>query len=83
MDYFVYKKIEIIYFNSFGVKQVPKEVFEKFIQHKDTKPNIFRIQKTNLIMCGYFCIRFIDFMLTGKTDYPSLFWPYDFEKEII
>ena len=26
-------------------------------------------------MCGYFCIRFIDFMLAGKTliDYTSLF----------
>ena len=33
-------------------------------------------------MWGYFCIRFIDFMLVGKklTDYTSLFSPHDFKK---
>ena len=33
-------------------------------------------------MCGYFCIGFIDFMLTGKklTDYTNLFSPHDFDK---
>ena len=33
-------------------------------------------------MCGYSCIRFIDYMLAGKklTDFTSLFSPYDFEK---
>ena len=33
-------------------------------------------------MSGYFCIGFIDFMLTGKklTDYTSLFLPHDFKK---
>ena len=33
-------------------------------------------------MCSYFCIGFIDFMLTGKTltDYTNLFSPYDFDK---
>ena len=33
-------------------------------------------------MCGYFCIRFIDFMLASKTliDYANLFYPYDFNK---
>ena len=33
-------------------------------------------------MCGYFCIRFIDFMLAGKklTDYTNLFSPYNFKK---
>ena len=33
-------------------------------------------------MCGYFCIGFIDFMLTDKklTDYTNLFSPYDFDK---
>ena len=34
------------------------------------------------IMCGYFCIGFIDFILAGKTltDYTSLFSLYDFNK---
>ena len=42
----------------------------------------FRIQANNSIMCGYYCIGFIDYMLAGKTliDYASLFSPYDFEK---
>ena len=33
-------------------------------------------------MCGYFCIRFIDFMLADKklTDFTNLVSPYDFDK---
>ena len=33
---------------------------------KKIKTNIFRIQANNSIMCGYFCIGFIDLMLAGK-----------------
>ena len=34
------------------------------------------------MMCGYFCIGFIDFMFPGKTliDFTSLFFPYNFAK---
>ena len=34
-------------------------------------------------MCGYFCIGFIDFMLTGKTltDFTNLFSPNNFKKD--
>ena len=33
-------------------------------------------------MCGYFCIGFIDFMLTGKnlTEYKNIFSPNNFKK---
>ena len=33
-------------------------------------------------MCGYFCIRFIDFMLKSKslTDFTNLFSPNDLKK---
>ena len=33
-------------------------------------------------MCGYICIRFIDFMLVGKklTDFTNLFSHYEFKK---
>ena len=33
-------------------------------------------------MCGYFCIRFLNFMLKGKslTEYTNLFSPSDFTK---
>ena len=48
---------------------------KKFIGHKNIKTNIFRIQADNSIMCGYFCIEFIDFMLARKSliDFTSLF----------
>ena len=72
---------EITYFDSFGVEHVPKEI-KKFIGHKNIKTNIFRIQVDNSIMCGCFCIGFIDFMFGGKSliDIISLFSPYDFKK---
>ena len=70
---------EVIYFDSSGVEHVPKEI-KKFIGHKNTKTNIFRIQADNSIMCGYFCIGFIDFMIAERSllDFTSLFSPYDF-----
>ena len=72
---------EIVYFDSFGVEHVPEEIKE-FIENKNIKANIFRVQANDSIMCGYFCIGFIDFMLAGKklTDYTNLFSPYDFKK---
>ena len=53
------------YFDSFGVEQFPKEI-KAFIKNRIIKTNIFRIQAYDSIMCGYFCIGFIDFMLKGK-----------------
>ena len=75
------KKDEIVYFDSFGVECIPSEIKEfikKFPGNKNIKANIFRIQQDNSIMCGYFCIGFIDFMLAGKkfTGYANLFSPY-------
>ena len=75
------KNNEVIYFDSFDVENVPKET-KRSIGHKVIKTNIFRIQAYNSIICGGFCIRFIDFMFANKTliDFTSLFSPYDFEK---
>ena len=72
---------EIVYFDSFGIEHVPDGV-EKFIGHKNIYANIFRVQANNLVMCGYFCIGFIDIMLAGKklTDFTNLFSPHDFKK---
>ena len=44
--------------------------------------NIYRIQTYDSIMCGYFCIGFIDFMIKSKSllDYTNLFFPNDYEK---
>ena len=55
-------RIESFYFYSFGVKHVPEEIKE-FIGNKNIIANIFRVQANNSIMCGYFCIGFIDLML--------------------
>ena len=52
----------VTYFDSFGVEHIPKEI-KAFINSKNIKTNIFRIQAYNSIMCGYICIGFIDFML--------------------
>ena len=75
------KKNEIVYFDSFGVEHISEEIKE-FIENKNIKANIFRVQANDSVMCGYFCIGFIDFMLAGKklTDYTNLFSPYDFKK---
>ena len=75
---------EIVYFGSLGVEHVPEEIKE-FIANRNIKVNIFRVQANNSVMCGYFCIGFIDFMLAGKklTDFTSLFSPYVFKKTII
>ena len=42
----------------------------------------FEYKQTNSVMCGYFCIAFIDFMLAGKkmTDFTNFFSPHDFQK---
>ena len=76
----------ITYFNSFGVEHFPKEIKafinNNNINNKNIKTNIFRIQGYDSIMCGYFCIGFIDFMLAGKTltEYTNLFSPNNFKK---
>ena len=82
----------IIYFDSFGVEHIAKE-FMKFlgneqsssakVRNKNIITNIYRIQAYDSIMCGYFCIGFINFMFNGNslTDYNSLFSPNDLKKK--
>ena len=73
----------IIYFDRFGVEHIPKEN-EKFIRNKSIITNVYRIQAYNVIMCRYFCIGFIDFMLKDKSllGYRNLFSPNKYEKMI-
>ena len=74
---------------SFGVEHIPKEI-KKFINRtsssawhdKNIITNIFKIQAYHSIMCGYFCIGFIDFILARKTltEFTNLFSPNNFKK---
>ena len=63
----------VTYFDSFGVEHIPKEI----------KAFIFRMQAYYSIMCGYFCIGFIDFMRAGKTltKFTNLFSSNNFKKD--
>ena len=75
------KANKVIYFDSFGIEHIPKEI-NKFINNNNIESNIFRIQAYDLIMCRYFRIELINYMLKGKTllDYTNLFSPNDFKK---
>ena len=71
----------VTYFESFVVEHIPKEI-KKLIGNKNITI-IYRVQAYDLIMCGYFFIGFIDFMLKGKglLGYTNLFSPNDYEKK--
>ena len=71
---------EIVYFDNFDVEHVPEEI-KKIVGNKNIIVNIFPVQANNSVMCGFFGIGFIDFMLAGEelTDYTSFFSPYDFK----
>ena len=65
----------------FGVEYIPKQV-QKIIGNENIITNIYRIQAYNSIMCGYFRIRFVAFMLKGKIllQYTNLFSPNQYKK---
>ena len=66
----------VTYFDSFGVEHIAKEI-KKFIGNKKIITNIYYIQVYDSIMCRYFCLGFINFVLKGKSllDYAHLFSP--------
>ena len=80
--YFVTKRrLLISIVERVGVERVPEEIKE-FVRNKNIITNIFWVQANNSVTCGYFCIGFIDFVLTGKklTDFTSIFYPHDFKR---
>ena len=76
MSLYVYNNV--IYFKSFGVEHIPKEVKK----NKNIITNIYRIQPYSPIMYGFFCIGFIDFMLKSKSllEHTNLFFHNDYKK---
>ena len=71
----------VTYIDSFRVENIPKEI-KKFINNKTAIANIYRVQNYDSIMCGYFCIGFINYMFEGKSliDFTNLFSPNNFKK---
>ena len=69
----------VTYIDSFGVVHIPKEIKKcteiSSINNCTITTNIYRIQAYDSVMCGYFCIGVIDFMLKGRslTDFINLF----------
>ena len=63
-----------MYFDSFGIENILQEALNK-IRDKSITHNIFRIQDEDSIMCGFYCITFIEYILAGKAllDYTNLF----------
>ena len=57
---------DVTYFDSFGVEHIPKEIKAFIDRSLSITTNIFNLQGYDWIMCGYFCVGFIDFMLAGK-----------------
>ena len=72
---------DVTYFDSFGVEHIPKEI-KTFINNKNIKTNILRIQAYDSIMCGLLCIGLIDFMLAEKilTEFTNISSPNNFKK---
>ena len=71
----------MIYFDNFRIEHIPKEI-KKFIGNKNIITNI--LEHTHMIwkyVDTYFCIRFIGFILNGKSllDYTNLFCPNEYE----
>ena len=64
------------YFDSFASWTNSKRNL-KNINKSAIVTNIFRIQAYDSIMCGYFCIEFIGFVIAGKTltDFTNRFSP--------
>ena len=79
----LYVNNNVTYFDSSGVEHILKEM-KKFIDRSlSIATNIFRIQAYYSIMCGYFCIDFVDVMLARKTlaKFTNFFSPNNFKKK--
>ena len=66
----------VTYFDSFGVEYTPKEI-KKFIGNRNITKSVYIKQTNDSIICAYFCIGFIDFILKSKSslNYTHLFSP--------
>ena len=69
-----------VYFDSFEIEYIPLELLNK-IKDKSITQNIFRIQDNESVICRFYCITFIEYMLAGKTfRFINLFSLNDYKK---
>ena len=71
------------YFDFFGTEHIPKEIKAFIDRPLSITTNIFRIQANDSIICGHFCIEFIDLMLAEKTlaEFTNPFSPNKLKKK--
>ena len=68
---FINKNITV-YFDSFGIEYIPQEVLNE-ISDKSITHNMVRIQDDKSIMCRFYWIAFIEYMLTRKYILENIF----------
>ena len=78
--HYVLTKIQRCTLIIFTIEYISEEVLSK-IKEKSITHNIFRTQHDDPIMCGFYCIAFMEYMLAGKTllYYTNLFSPNDYK----
>ena len=61
-----------VYFDSFGIEYIPQEVLNE-IRDKSITHNMVRIQDDKSIMCRFYWIAFIEYMLARKYIFENIF----------
>ena len=74
---FYWEKYNCIVWIEYVLQEVSNKIKDKSITH-----DILRIQDKDSIICGFYCIPLIEYMLLGKAvlDYNNLFYPNEYEK---
>ena len=68
---FINKNITV-YFDSFGIEYIPQEVLNE-IRDKSITHNMVRIQDDKSIMCRFYWMAFIEYMLARKYILENIF----------
>ena len=71
----------VFYFYCFGIEYISQEVLNK-LRDKSIIHNIFRIYDNDCIMYEFYCITFIEYILSEKefSDYTDLLSQKDYKK---
>ena len=70
-----------VYLEFFEIRYISQEVWSKMRDQSITR-NVFRIKDNETIMCSFYNITLIEYILAGKTlqDYTNLFSLNDYKK---